>query len=350
MEVRAIRSKMKALVKSKPAPGAEIMEVDIPEPGPDDVLVKVLAASICGTDLHIYNWDDWAKSRIKTPLIIGHEMAGEIVALGENVIKFKKGDYVSAECHKTCGSCYQCHTGQAHICNSYAILGVDFNGCFAEYVVVPQTSLWKNSLSLAPEIACLQDPVGNAVLATLDSNLTAKSVLITGCGAIGLSAVGLARVSGAAKIYATDINSYRLGLAEKMGATLILNPLEEDISVSILDDSGGCGVDVLIEMSGKESSLQSGLKLLKNGGRAALLGLPDKEVTLDLVNDVIFKGITLVGVTGREIFNTWYKTSALLNAVLDINPIITHKMKMVDFEEAFTVMQRGDCGKIILYP
>jgi threonine 3-dehydrogenase len=341
---------MKALVKTKPAPGAEIMELNIPEPGVQDVLIKVLATSICGTDLHIYQWDKWARSRVKAPLIIGHEMAGEIVDVGEGVTSYKAGDYVSVECHKTCGICYQCRTGQAHICSNYTILGVDFDGCFAEYVVAPQTNIWKNDLLLPPETACLQDPVGNAVLAVLGSNLTAKSVLITGCGAIGLIAVGLARVAGAVKIYASDINRYRLNLAEKMGATLTVNPLEEDISDRIFNDNDGCGVDFLIEMSGKESALKSGLKLLKNGGRAALLGLPEGEVSLDLVNDVIFKGISLVGITGREIFNTWYKTAALLKGVLDVNPIITHRMKIEEYEEAFAIMQRGDCGKIILYP
>lgn len=330
-----MKGKMKALVKDKAGPGAVMRHLDIPEIGPHDVLVKVLAASICGTDLHIYNWDNWAALRMKPPVVMGHEMAGEIVALGSEVNSCLEGDYVSLECHKACGKCYQCRTGQAHVCRDYTILGVDFDGCFAEYVRVPETNLWKNNRQIPPEVACLQDPVGNAVLATLSADITGKTVMITGCGAIGLFAVGVAGVAGAAKVYAVDINDYRLEIAKRMGAAVVINPDRQSVFEEVLLDTKGCGVDVVVEMSGDERCLHNGLKTVKNGGRVALLGIPKDKVSLDLANEVVFKGITLAGITGREIFATWYKTSALLNGVLDVSPVITHRMKLAEFKNAF---------------
>lgn len=345
-----MQGKMKALVKEKPGPGAALRQIEIPRIGSHDVLVKVIATSICGTDLHIYNWDPWAASRMNPPVIMGHEMAGEIVELGPAVEGFSKGDYVSLECHQTCGRCYQCRTGQAHICRDYAITGVDFDGCFAEYVRVPEANLWLNNRGLPPEIASLQDPLGNAVLAVLSAPVTGKTVLITGCGAIGLFAVGVARVSGAARVYAADINDYRLKIAAQMGAGTVINPRREKLVEKVLADTTGCGVDLFVEMSGNESCLHDGLQALKNGGHAALLGIPAEKVTLDLANEVVFKGITLAGITGRKIFDTWYTTAALLNGVLDIHPVITHRMKLEEYEEAFEIMKAGQCGKIILYP
>ena len=345
-----MKDKMKALVKEKAGPGAEIKYIDIPKLGPHDVLVKVLTTSICGTDLHIYNWDQWAASRLKPPVVIGHEMAGIIVKVGSAVRNWHKGNFVSLECHKTCGLCYQCRTGQGHICKDFAILGVDFNGCFAEFVRVPEANLWRNPRGLAPEAACLQDPVGNAVLAVTSSDIIGKTLLITGCGAIGLFAVGVARASGAQKIYAVDINDYRLEIAKQMGASLCLNPLRQNIVKKILLDTRGDGVDLVVEMSGNKQCLQDGLEVIKNGGQVALLGIPEEKVCLDLANKIIFKGVTLTGITGRKIFETWYKTSALLNGILDVSPVITHKMKLDQYEEAFDIMKSGQCGKIVLYP
>jgi threonine 3-dehydrogenase len=345
-----VKGKMKALVKEAAGPGAVLRSVDIPEPGPFDVLVKVNATSICGTDLHIYKWDQWAASRIKPPVVIGHEMAGEVVAVGDAVTRCRRGDYVSMECHQTCGHCYQCQTGQGHICSDYSILGVDFNGCFAEYASVPEGNLWPNDPVLPPEFACLQDPVGNAVLAVMSAPVTGQTVLITGCGAIGLFAVGVAKAAGAAKIFAVDLNRYRLKIAQQMGAAAAINPHTEAVVPTVLAGTAGRGVDVFVEMSGSEQCLHDGLELLRNGGHAALLGLPAQHVTLDLANEIIFKGITVAGVTGRKIFDTWYTTSALLKGVLDISPVITHKMKLDQFESAFDIMQTGECGKIILYP
>lgn len=345
-----MQGKMKALLKEKAGPGAAVRLIDIPELGPHDVLVKVAATSICGTDLHIYKWDKWAASRIKLPVVLGHEMAGYIVKTGAEVINRCVGDYVSLECHITCGQCYQCRTGQGHICKDHSILGVDFDGCFAEYVRVPAANLWKIECQISPEVACLQDPLGNAVLATASADILGKNVLVTGCGAIGLFAVGVARVLGAAKIYAVDINDYRLRIAGKMGATMVINPLCQNLEEVVMQDTGGEGVDLLVEMSGSEQCLLSGLKLIKNGGHVSLLGIPESEICLDLATDVIFKGVTLAGITGREIFATWYKTSALLSGILDVHHVITHKMKLTEFEDAFMLLKSGECGKIILYP
>ena len=345
-----MQSKMKALVKDKIGAGAAIMLMEIPKLGPHDVLVKVICTAICGTDLHIYKWNKWAASRIKPPVVMGHEMSGNIVKTGSAVRNWYEGDYVTMECHKTCGQCYQCKTGRGHICSDYSILGVDCNGCFAEYVRVPESNLWAIDKQIPPEIACLQDPVGNAVLATTSADISGKNVMVTGCGAIGLFAVGVARVLGAAKIYAVDVIDYRLNIAEQMGSTRTINPLKLNPVEEVLLNTGGDGVDVVVEMSGNKQCLHYGLKTVKNGGHIALLGLPEEKICLDLTNEVIFKGVTLAGITGREIFATWYKTSALLKNILDIRHVITHQMKLEQFRDAFRIIQSGQCGKIILYP
>ncbi len=343
-------SKMKALVKEKCAPGATIKQVDIPKLGPHEVLVEVMATSICGTDLHIYNWNRWAASRIQPPVILGHEMSGNIVKVGSAVKSWHLGDYVSLECHFSCGICYQCRTGRANICRNCNILGVNLDGCFANYVRVPENNLWKNNSNLPPEIACLQDPIGNAVLATSSIEMRSNTVMVTGCGPIGLFTTGVCRVGGASKIYAVDYNEYRLQLARQMGAAYTINPLQLDPVREIWKDTGGEGVDAVMEMSGSEERLQDGLKAVKNGGIVSLLGIPKEKVSLDLADDVIFKGITLTGISGREIFNTWYITSALVSSLLDAGQVITHRLKLEEYEEAFSIMQSGKCGKIILYP
>lgn len=345
-----MRSRMKALVKEKAGPGAMLKFVAVPELGPHDVLVKVAATSICGTDLHIYKWDKWAAERIKPPVVFGHEMAGYVKKVGTAVERWREGDYVSLECHQNCGHCYQCKTGRGHICSDCKILGVDFDGCFAEYVRVPEGNLWKLNPGLPAEVACLHDPVGNAVMAMTAVDIAGKTVMVTGCGAIGLFAIGVARVLGAAKIYAVEINDYRLHLAELMGAGRIINPLRENPVETVLEDTGGSGVDAVAEMSGDKECFQYALKAVKNGGEIVLLGIPSEDVCLDLANEIIFKGVTLAGISGREIFATWYKTSALLSSNLDVSHVITHKMKLEQFEEAFKLVQEGMCGKIILYP
>ncbi|HHW40059.1 MAG TPA: L-threonine 3-dehydrogenase [Syntrophomonadaceae bacterium] len=342
---------MKAIVKNEAGAGAVLKEVKIPEIGPHDVLVEAEAVSICGTDLHIYNWDNWSANRIKPPLIIGHEIAGKIVEVGGEVEDWKVGDYVSVECHKICGQCYQCRTGQSHLCRNYSILGVDFDGVFADYVKVPATNLWRNKESLPPEVASLQDPIGNAVLTTLSHDISTKTVIVMGCGAIGMFCVGIATAAGAEKIYAVDVNDYRLSIAEKMGAAVVINALRTDVVDAIMEDTGGEGVDILLEMSGNAGALKNGLKLVKNGGSVSLLSVYPEEVCIDLSNDVVFKGLTIKGITGRRMWDTWYKTAALLNSgSLDVSPIITHKLPMERFEEGFQAMNAGECGKVILYP
>ena len=345
-----MKNMMKALVKDTAGPGVGIKYIDIPELGPHDVLVKVEAAAICGTDLHIYNWDKWAAERIKPPVVIGHEMSGYVARIGSAVKNWHEGDYVSLECHHTCGQCYQCRSGQGHICQDYSILGVDFNGCFAEYVRVPESNLWSNDEQIPPEFACLQDPIGNAVMAVSSADVAGKTVMVTGCGAIGLFVVGIAKVWGAAKVYAVDINDYRLNIAAKMGATDTFNSMKQNHVDEVMRKTKGCGVHVVIEACGSEQCLQESLLALKNGGQVVLLGIFNDRICLDLDKDVIFKGVTLTGVTGREMFKTWYKTAELLSNNLDISPIVTHRMKLEEFECAFKLMKSGQCGKIILYP
>lgn len=346
-----MKGKMKALVKNKPGPGAELMMVDIPTIGPHDVLVKPKATSICGTDLHIYNWDRWAAQHINPPLIFGHEVAGEIVEIGAEVEGWKIGDYVSVECHKVCGVCYQCRTGQAHICKNYQILGVNFDGVFAEYVRVPASNLWRNKAELPPEVASLQDPIGNAVLTTLSHEVTTKTVLVMGCGAIGIFCVGIAAAAGAEKVIAVDVNDFRLQMAQNMGADLTLNAARVNVVDEVMKATDGEGVDLMLEMSGNEKAFHDGLRTVKNGGAVSLLSVFPEKVTMDLATEVVFRGIIMVGITGRRIWDTWYKTSALLNSgKLDVTPIITHRFPLEDFEEGFRLMNAGQSGKVILYP
>lgn len=346
-----MNGKMKAIVKDKCGAGAVLKEVNIPQINPDDVLIEVQATSICGTDLHIYNWDNWAANRIDPPLVIGHEIAGKIVEVGGRVEGWDVGDYVSIECHKICGRCYQCRTGQAHLCHDYSILGVDFDGVFADYARVPATNLWRNKVTLPPEVASLQDPIGNAVLTTLSQDISTKTVAVMGCGSIGLFSVGIAAAAGAEKVYAIDVNDYRLGIAKKMGAYMTINSRDTDVIDVIMEDTYNEGVDVFLEMSGNETALVNGLKFIKNGGNVALLSVYPNKVSLDLSNDVVFQGLTIRGITGRRMWDTWYKTAALLNSgQLDVSHVITHKFPMERFEEGFMAMNSGESGKVILYP
>ena len=284
---------MRALVKTSSQPGLTQTTCPDPTPGPHDAVVRVKATSLCGTDAHIYNWDPWAHSRIHPPLIIGHEMCGEVVAVGSDVRLVKEGDYVSAESHLTCGACFQCRTGQAHVCRNYRILGVDRDGSFAEYVVLPETVLWQTSPSIPPEYASVQEPLGNAVDATLVDDVTGHTVLITGCGPTGLFAAAVARTSGAAIIIASDVSEYRLALAKQVGADHVLNAkteTPESLSAAIQEITGGEGVDASLEMSGNPAALHQAFRAVKNGGRVTLFGIPTGPVTCDLANDIFSKG------------------------------------------------------------
>jgi threonine 3-dehydrogenase len=343
--------KMRAVLKAKAAPGAEMASVDVPRPSPGEVLVKVKATSICGTDLHIYNWDPWAASRVHPPMVFGHEFAGEVVELGQGVTSVKLGDYVSAETHIVCNVCYQCRTGQAHICKDVSIIGVDRPGCFAEYITIPEGNAWLNPGDMPLDVASIQEPFGNAVHTALSTGLVGKTVLVTGCGPIGLMAIGIAKAAGAAAVFATDVVPYRLTLASLMGAARALNPVEADVTTEIMTSTNGLGIDVLLEMSGNPSAIHEGFAVLRTGGYAALLGLPSRPVEMDLSNEIIFKGATVYGVTGRRIWQTWYQTRALLSSgMVDVAPIITHHLPLEEFEHGLTLMSTGQCGKVVLLP
>ncbi len=346
-----IAAEMRAVVKAEAAPGARLQTVPVPSIGSRDVLVRVRATTICGTDLHIYRWDQWAQSRIKPPMVFGHEFAGDVVAVGDEVRSIKLGDFISGETHIVCGYCYPCRTGQTHICRNVEIIGVDRPGCFAEYVALPASNAWCNNPRLDPAIAAAQEPFGNAVHTALSTNLLTSRVLVTGCGPIGLFAVAIARAAGAARIFATDINAGRLEMARTMGAT---DPLlsSEDVVPAILAATEGEGVDVLLEMSGHPVAINQGLGALRSGGYAALLGLPGRPLhSFDLANHVVFKGATIYGVSGRKMYETWYQTRELIEGnKVDIAPIITHRMPLDQWQTAFEMMLAGEAAKVALYP
>lgn len=341
---------MKAIVKKEQAKGAQLVnDVDVPKAGPDDVLVKVKATSICGTDLHIYEWDNWAQHRISPPIIMGHELCGVIEEVGSHVSSVAKGDLVSAETHIYCGKCFQCTNGRAHICEKVKILGVDVNGVFAEYAVIPEKNVWKNPPSMKPEIASIQEPFGNAVHTALECDIAGSTVAIFGCGPVGLCAVPIAKAAGASEVFAVDTNDYRLGLAKKLGADATFNPVNEDAASAILAATGNRGVDVILEMSGDARAIKDELAIIRPGGTISILGIPSKPVEIDLANDVVFKAVTLIGINGRKIWGTWHKTSALLKRI-DISPLITHKIRLDEFERGMQLMESKTCGKVVMFP
>ncbi|MFL5629060.1 MAG: L-threonine 3-dehydrogenase [Ktedonobacteraceae bacterium] len=344
-----MQGKMKAALKVEAAPGAKVALVDIPCIGSRDVLVQVKAASICGTDMHIYEWDAWAQSRMQVPRIFGHEFAGEVVEVGSEVTSLVPGDFVAAETHITCGQCYQCRTGQAHVCRNVQILGVDRDGAFAEYIAIPEKVAWKTGKEIEHSVASIQEPFGNAVHATFAGDITNKTVAIFGCGPIGLWAVGLCHVSGSSTIFAIEPNHKRLDIATKMGADHVLNPVEVNPVEQILQITDGLGADVVLEMSGHPQAIHQSFKALRFGGRVSLLGLPSRLVEFDLANDIIFKGATVYGISGRLIFDTWYRTRRILEAgQLDLKQVITHTLPFDQIHQAMEIMKVGDCGKIVL--
>ena len=346
---------MTAVRKVEPAKGLVIEEVPVPEVGPDEVLVAVEAASVCGTDLHIWEWDEWSAQRINTPMTVGHEFAGTVVDIGRSVQHVAVGDYVSAESHVTCGMCFQCRTGQMHMCPQTKILGVDRDGAFADYVTLPEKVIWPNDRSkLPPEIATLQEPFGNAVFATLAHDLAGQSVGVLGCGPVGLFSVAIATASGAALVLAVDLNDFRLGLAKDMGATATLNAsgLEDGAIARWLSETNeGFGVDIVLEMSGAPSAIDSGFRGVRNGGRITLFGIPASPVRIDVAESMIFKNLTVLALNGRRIFDTWYRTRWMLESgVVDLRPLITHEMGFERIEEAMGLLAGGDACKIILRP
>jgi threonine 3-dehydrogenase len=342
---------MKAIVKAHAAPGVEIRDVPIPQIGPTDVLVRVQAASVCGTDLHIYSWDQWAQNRLHPPLIPGHEFSGVVERVGDLVTAVKPGDFVSAEMHVACGKCFQCRTGEAHICQHVKIIGVDTDGAFAEFVKIPESNIWKLDPSIPREYGSILDPLGNAVHTVLAGPIAAQTVAVIGCGPIGLFAIAVARACGATRVFAVEVNEHRRKLAEKMHADVVLDPAKDDVSARIHADTNGSGVDVVCEMSGHQDGVRLGFKVLRLGGRVSLLGIPSRDISLDLANDVIFKGAIVQGINGRRMYQTWYQMEALLKAnLLDLKPVITHHLKMSEFAHGMDLLKTGEASKIILTP
>ena len=317
---------MLAVVKPEAAPGAEIREVKIPGFGRSDVLVKVHVASICGTDLHIYEWDRWAQNRIHPPLIPGHEFCGEVVAYGDEVTSVKEGDFVSAEMHVACGKCLQCRTGEAHICQNVKIIGVDANGAFAEYVVIPEANIWKLDPAIPHDYA-------------------------SGCGPIGLFSIAVARAVGATTIFAIEVNEHRREIAKQMKAEFTLDPSKQDVHAIVMEQTAGLGADVVLEMAGHPNAIRTAFDIVRRGGRISLLGLTSKPVSLNFSEDIIFKGITVQGISGRRMYQTWYQMTALLKAgKLDLHPVITHRIGMKDFASGMEQLRTGEASKILVYP
>jgi len=344
---------MRALVKTVAGPGLTAATWPDPTPGPHEAVVKVTATSLCGTDAHIYRWDEWAQHRIHPPRIIGHELCGTVVEVGRDVSLVTVGDYVAAESHLTCGRCFQCRTGQAHVCKHYTILGIDRDGSYAQYLALPEDVLWRTSPDIPPELACVQEPLGNAVDAALAEDLTGRTVLITGCGPTGLFAAAVARVAGAAVIIASDVSDYRLGLAKQVGVDHTINAKAdrvETVAAAIREMTAGEGVDAALEMSGDPNALHQAFQAVKNGGRVTLFGIPTGSVCFDLPNEIIFKGIRVYGVTGRRLFGTWYRLAGLFKAGLNIRPVVTHSFPLEEFAKGFELVQTGQCGKVVLIP
>jgi threonine 3-dehydrogenase len=338
---------MKALVKSQRAPGIWLENVPEPKVGPNDVLIRIRKTAICGTDIHIYTWDSWAQKTIPVPMAVGHEYSGEIVEIGSEVQGFAIGDRVSGEGHITCGYCRNCRAGRRHLCRNTTGVGVNRPGSFAEYLVIPAFNAFKLPASITDEVASILDPLGNATHTALSFNLVGEDVLITGAGPIGIMATAIARFVGARHVVVTDVNDFRLGLAKKMGATRAINVQRDSLDATMKDLGMQEGFDVGLEMSGNPSAFRDLLRTMHHGGSVALLGIPPEDTAIDW-NEVIFKGLVIKGVYGREMFETWYKMAAMLQSGLDVTPIITHRLPLAEFREGFEIMKSGRSGKVIL--
>jgi threonine 3-dehydrogenase len=347
---------MRALRKIERRPGAELAEIAVPRPRDDEVLIRVHGASICGTDLHIYEWNEWAETRVpQVPMTFGHEVAGTIEAVGDEVHHLQPGAFIAAETHIACGHCSTCQTGRAHICENLKILGVDTEGAFAEFLVLPATNAWIVGEGIEPDVASIMEPFGNAVHAAFGTgggeDIATNTVAVIGCGPIGLFATAIARSLGAWKVVAIEPNGYRRTMAGSMGADVLLDPSASDPVRAVMELTGGSGAEVVLEMSGNARAIDQGTRMLARGGRMSLLGLPDGAVTLDLNDQVIFKEARLQGITGREMFRTWQQTTTLLSTGrVDVAPVITHRFDLERFAEAFETTASGESGKVILFP
>lgn len=343
---------MTAIVKDKPEKSFTITKKELStDLKASEVLVKVSMASFCGTDYHIYTYDDWAKNRLNLPLTVGHEFSGEVIKIGDDVNHVKVGDVVSAETHIICGECEFCQRGEGHICENTQIIGVDTDGCFSGYIKMPAANCFVNSKDLNPLHLSVQEPLGNAVHTMGHFPVKDKTVAIVGCGPIGLMGVDVTKAYGAKKIIAIEVNDYRRNLAKELGADVIINPLKEDVIKRVFEETDGRGVDVVGEFSGNKTAIEQAFKYIKAGGGMSLLGIPAKSIELDLANDIVFKGISIYGVVGRKIYDTWYEVKALLESgQLHLDKIITHTFPLTKINEAAEVMGSGNSGKIVLIP
>ncbi|HEU5219540.1 MAG TPA: L-threonine 3-dehydrogenase [Gemmatimonadales bacterium] len=343
---------MRAIVKVAPGPGMEVREVPAPACGPSDVLIRVHAAGVCGTDLHIWEWDAWASGRLKPPVVIGHEFAGEIAALGAEPAAeglLAVGDKVTAEGHIVCGHCLQCRTGHAHLCSRTRIIGVDRDGAFADFIAMPASNVMKLD-GIPMDIGAIMDPIGNAVHTVLEGGeVPGSTVFVLGCGPIGCFACGVAKAAGASVVIASDYNDMRLSLAKRMGADAILNPGRDEVLARVRELTGGDGVDLVCEMSGHPAGHSQAFAAARHGGRVNLLGTPSRPTEVDFARDVIFKGLTLYGVTGRKMYTTWQQMARFLrNGQLDPRPVVTHRFPLEKIAEAISVIKDGKAGKVIL--
>jgi threonine 3-dehydrogenase len=338
---------VKALVKAHAEPGLWMQDVPVPQPGPNDVLIRVRKTSICGTDLHIHHWDAWAQATIPVPMVVGHEFMGDIAAIGDSVQGLTVGQRVAGEGHVTCGHCRNCKGGRREFCHHHTGVGVTRPGAFAEYIVIPAQNVFVVPAHISDDVAAVLDPLGNATHTALRFDMVGEDVLITGAGPIGVLAAAISRHVGARHVVVTDINPYRLEMAAAHGATRVVNVAQEQLGPVMAELGMSEGFDVGLEMSGAEAAFNQMLDSMNHGGRIAVLGIPAGPMTLD-VNDVIFKGLNIQGIYGRRIFETWYKMAAMLQSGLVVDGIVTHQLAADDFEEAFAIVQRGECGKVIL--
>jgi threonine 3-dehydrogenase len=341
---------MRALAKMHAGPGVEMIERPVPVPAAGEVLLRVDAASICGTDLHLFQWDQWAAENLHPPRILGHELAGTVVGIGSGVTRVHEGDLVGVESHLFCWECAQCKRGEMHLCRDLQVIGVHVDGGFAEHVVIPEANAVESN-GLDAAVVALQEPMGNAVHAAFAEPIEGRTVLVTGCGPIGLCAVGIARAAGASFVVATDTEPYRLELARTMGADLALDATDRDTERRIIEATGGEGVDVVLEMSGAVPALHQALRVITRGGRISLLGIFNGSVPLELSDQVIMQGLRLHGIFGRRVYDTWERTQALLRSgALDVTPIITHRLDLAEWPKAFELLESRHAGKVVLLP
>lgn len=344
-----MKGNMNALRKMKPGPGLEMQQVPIPAIKGNEVLIQVIKRAICGTDLHIYKWDEWSQNRLKPPVTTGHEFYGEIVEAGADVRHYRVGELVTAEMHVVCHQCFQCRTGNAHLCENVVILGVDGDGCFADFIAVPESNLWRVPKGIDAEWAAVYDPFGNAVHTVMAGATVGKTFLILGGGPIGIAAIPVCKAAGASLVLVSEVMPFRQELAKKMGADRVIDPARENVGEIVRAATAGQGVDVVLEMSGHPAAIAEGFRSIRKNGRYSLLGIPAKALSLDLARDVIFPGITVQGINGRRMYDTWYQMDALLvSGKVDLAPLITHRFKMADFARAFEIGLSGNAGKIIL--